>query len=485
MTEPEIDTFEDSPGSHPAAITPGRPHLFVVLECDRPTSGGARYALEEMQEVVVGRGSERSGTRATEGGVNRLMVRIPGRSMSATHARLLRVDGEWVLEDARSTNGSYVNGTRVERALLRDGDVVELGHTLFVLRLAMSTPAGCATDLDTLRHESAPVGFSTLLPQEQPRLEALTRIARSDISILLLGETGSGKEVIARSLHRISGRPGPFLALNCGALPTNLVESHLFGHVRGAFSGAVKDELGAVRSADRGTLLLDEIGDLPPAAQPAFLRFLQERDVTPVGSAQPCQVDTRVIAATHQPVQDLVARSTFRSDLLARLTGYTHLLRPLRDRREDLGVIIAGILAANRALTTADVFIAPNVGAHWLSHPWPCNIRQLEQTLLRALVLADGNAIQLRHLLHGEVATTGSNYPSDRKAPHIPQRLSEEETNLRAALVRYLQEHNGNISDVARAMGKARMQIHRWMRRWEIEPGTFRRQSGESNRESQ
>ena len=480
MTEPEVDTLEDSPGSHHDLEASARPHLFVVLECDRPTSGGARYALQGVDEVVVGRGSERSGTRTTVGGVSRLVVRIPGRSMSTTHARLLRKDGEWVLEDARSTNGSYVNGSRVERAVVSDGDVVELGHTLFVLRLGLRTPSGCETDRDTLHQEKVPPGFFTLLPDEQPRLDALARIARSDISILLLGETGVGKEVISRSLHRISGRSGPFVAVNCGALPANLVESHLFGHVRGAFSGAIRDEQGAVRAADKGTLLLDEIGDLPLVAQPAFLRFLQERDVTPVGSAQPYRVDTRIIAATHQPVQDLAVRTAFRSDLLARLTGYTHTLRPLRERREDIGLVIADILAKNGA-TTGALSIAPDVGWHWLSHAWPSNIRQLEQTLFRAVVLAEEGVIQLRHLVHGDAALGRSNATHNRPRSALNKPLSQEHENLRVELVHQLQMHNGNISGVAKALGKARMQVHRWMKRWEIDPESFRQQSRSSD----
>jgi len=476
MTEPEVDTLEDSPGSHRDLVAPVRSYLFVVLECDRPTSGGARYALQGVDEVVIGRGSERSAARTTVGGVSRLVVRIPGRSMSTTHARLLHQDGEWVLEDARSTNGSYVNGSRVERAVVSDGDVVELGHTLFVLRPALRTPSGCEMDRDTLHQKKVPPGFFTLLPEEQPRLDALARIARSDISILLLGETGVGKEVIARSLHAISGRSGSFVAVNCGALPANLVESHLFGHVRGAFSGAIRDEAGAVRAADEGTLLLDEIGDLPLVAQPAFLRFLQERDVTPVGSAQPYRVDTRVIAATHQPVQDLTARTAFRSDLLARLTGYTHTLRPLRERREDIGFIIADILAKNGPPTGA-LSIAPDVGWHWLSHAWPCNIRQLEQTLLRAVVLADQGTIQRRHLLHGETAWERSTSTQHRTGSTLRKPLSEEHMNLRAELVHQLHLHNGNISGVAKALGKARMQVHRWMKRWKIDAASFRKQS--------
>jgi DNA-binding NtrC family response regulator len=476
MTEPEVDTLEDSPGSHHDVVARVWPYLFVVLECDRPASGSARYALHGVDEVVVGRGPERSVTRTTVGGVSRLVVRIPGRSMSTTHARLLREGKEWVLEDARSTNGSYVNGARVERAFVRDGDVVELGHTLFILRLALRTPFGCETDRDTLHQETVPPGFITLIPEEQPRLDALACIARSNISILLLGETGVGKEVIARSLHRISGRSGPFVAVNCGALPTNLVESHLFGHVRGAFSGAVRDEPGAVRAADKGTLLLDEIGDLPLVAQPAFLRFLQERDVTPVGSAQPYGVDTRVIAATHKPIEDFAARTAFRSDLLARLTGYTHALQPLRERREDVGLIIANILAKNRAMI-GTLSIAPDVGYHWLSHAWPCNVRQLEQTLLRAIVLADHGTIQLRHLLHGETAWGRSNSTHHRIGSTLRKPLSEEQISLRAELVHQLHLHSGNISGVAKALGKARMQVHRWMKRWEIDPGSFRQPS--------
>jgi DNA-binding NtrC family response regulator len=482
MKEPEVDTLEDSPASHNNQVMPVRPHLFVVLECDQPTSGGARYALDGVDEVVIGRGSERGRSRGTVGGVHRLVLRIPGRSMSATHARLSCIDREWVLEDARSTNGSYVNGSRVERAVLKDGDVLELGHTLFMLRLALPTPPGCEPDRDTQLEQPRALGFSTLLPNEQPRIDALTRVAQSDIAILLLGETGAGKEVVARSLHQTSRRSGSFVAVNCGALPPNLVESHLFGHVRGAFTGAIRDEAGAIRAADKGTLLLDEIGDLPLAAQPTFLRFLQERDVTPVGSAQNYRVDTRIVAATHQPVQALAAKGAFRSDLLARLMGYTHLLQPLRERREDIGLIIADLLAKNASLP--GLSIAPNVGCKWLGDPWPCNIRQLEQTLLRAIVLADHGVVQLRHLLHGEVTVGKSELKRSLSAAGTARLLSAGEQELRAELVQQLQQHSGNVTGVAKALGKARMQVHRWMKRLEIDPESFRQRGKPSDDES-
>jgi transcriptional regulator with AAA-type ATPase domain len=477
MTEPYIDTLQDSPESHAGLAMTVQPYLFIVLECDRLGAGGARYALAGVDEIVIGRGTERNATRQASGDIARLKISVPGRSMSSTHARILRTGEGWVLEDACSTNGSYVNGSAVKRVVIRDGDVVELGHTLFLLREAVPTPKGSAADLDGLERGSTPPGFSTLLPEDEPRLEALARIAKSTIPILLLGESGTGKEVIARSIHHISARGGPFVAVNCGALPINLVESHLFGHAKGAYSGAVRDELGAVRTSDRGTLLLDEIGDLPAAAQPAFLRFLQEREVSPVGSSQVYKVDVRVVAATHLPLEDPSGTLGFRSDLLARLSGFTHQLRPLRERREDLGLLIAAILAKNSKTVAyhggnVDLAMAPSVGRRLLAYPWRSNIRELEQMLLRALTLADGGLIEPEHLLHG-----GSGENSLTTEPHSARRfppLSEEEAKLRAELVLQLERHHGSVSDVARTLGKARMQIHRWMKRFEIDPKSFR-----------
>jgi transcriptional regulator with GAF, ATPase, and Fis domain len=365
----------------------------------------------------------------------------------------------------------------VRQAVLRDGDVIELGHTLFLLREAVPAPEGISPSLDSLHRSSSPPGFATLLPDEEPRLESLARIANSTIPVLLLGETGTGKEVLARSIHELSGRSGPLVAVNCGAMPANLVESQLFGHVKGAFSGAVRDEIGAVRAANGGTLLLDEIGDLPRPAQPAFLRFLQEREVSPVGSSQVHAVDVRVVAATHQPLGNAAAMPGFRSDLLARLSGFTHVLKPLRERREDLGLLIAAILAKNGTTIAhcADVAMAPSVGRQLLSRPWMSNIRELEQVLLRALILADGNVIEPRHLLHGgaEELTSAAMTATPGRLPP----LSEEQANLRTELVRELERQNGSVAGVAKAFGKARTQIHRWMKRFDIDPNSYRRLS--------
>ena len=470
MTEVEADTHEDSPQSQGAELVPVQPYLFLVLECDRPTSGGARYSLRGVDEVVVGRGTARSATRQPSGGVRQLVVRVPGRSMSSTHARLRAESGEWVLEDAHSTNGSFVNDARVERSVLRDGDILELGHTLFVFRAALPTPIGTPLELDS-NDLCVPPGFATLLPEEQPRLEGLDRIARSSITVLLCGETGTGKEVLARSIHRLSGRSGRYVAVNCGALPASLVESHLFGHARGAFSGAVKDELGAIRAADRGPLLLDEIGDLPLAAQPALLRVLQEREVTPVGSSQAQAVEVRVIAATHQPLDVLVSKGSFRADLLARLSGFTHRLRPLRAHREDLGVIAAALLTKDGA-GVADAAISPQAGRQLISAEWPWNVRQLEQVLKRGFALAHGSVLSAKHV---QEAIGPEHSPQDDKRPsRPPPRLSETDASIEKEVISQLERHDGNISAVAKALGKERMQIHRWMKRFGIAADAFR-----------
>jgi DNA-binding NtrC family response regulator len=281
---------------------------------------------------------------------------------------------------------------------------------------------------------------------------------------MIRGETGTGKEILARAVHGLSRRPGEFVAINCGGLTDTLIESELFGHKKGAFSGATDDTLGLVRAAHGGTLLLDEIGDLPPASQSAFLRVLQEREVIAVGSTRPVPVDLRVVSATHRDLEDLVARGRFRADLLARVSGFRLDLPPLRERREDLGLLVAHLLERITGEEDAGGATFTEAAARALfRHDWPHNVRELEKVLAAAVVLAAGQPIDVAHL-----------GPAVAEAPAAPA-PGEEDEQLRARLVELLTQHEGNISAVARAMGKARMQIHRWMRRFGIGPDEFRK----------
>ena len=256
--------------------------LAIALSADRPREAGALFVVPDGG-LTIGRGT---GPALVEG---RLSI-ADGR-MSTSHARVAFEGDALVLTDLGSTNGSRVNGASVDRAVLRDGDVVELGYTFFVTRTTTLAMVRAAEELQLVR---------TYSPTFAAELARLARIARSELPVMLNGPTGTGKEVLARAIHGASGRPGPFVAVNCGALPATLIEAQLFGHTRGAFTGAVRDSRGFVRAAEHGTLLLDEVGELPAESQAALLRVLEEGEVVPVGSTTPEPVDVRIVSATHQ-----------------------------------------------------------------------------------------------------------------------------------------------------------------------------------------
>ena len=466
----ETDTHDDKSSESSRDLTALLPQLFIAFECDRPLAGSSRHSLASTDEIVVGRGDSRHATHEFADGIRRLVVRVPGRSMSARHGRIFPVGSQWAFEDCGSTNGSFRNGERVTCVTLADGDILELGHTLFIFRAPMPITPDAPSDVDSTQLAGRPMGLSTLHPARASELEALERVAASPLSVVLIGESGTGKELLAAAVHAISGRKGRLVAVNCGALTTSLLESQLFGHVRGAFSGAVRDETGLIRSADGGTLFLDEIGDLAPASQAALLRVLQEGEVLPVGASVPHAVDLRVVAATHRPLGAMAERGDFRPDLLARLDGFTHLLPPLRARVEDLGMLIADMLP--RVSEGASPAFSVDAARALFLYSWVGNVRELRQCLARAIVLANGKRIAPVHL-PPNVARALEGRAGTSRPPEV---LDEgDEAGLRRELIRLLEQHDGNVSEVARAMGKARMQIHRWMKRFGIDGERFRR----------
>jgi transcriptional regulator of acetoin/glycerol metabolism len=439
------------------------PHLFVVLECSRPSAGGSRHSLAHVQRVVVGRGARRASERMVDEAMPTLAIHLPDSRVSSRHARIVREGAGFVVEDLGSRNGTRVNGARIEAPTpVEDGDLVEVGHTILRYRAAVAGPVAAPADLDCAIADPA-IALATLDPSLAHRVAMLERVARSETAVLVLGETGTGKEVVARAIHRLSGRRGPLVAVNCGALPPTLLEAQLFGHVRGAFSGAVGDSPGLLRTADGGTLLLDEVGDLPPLSQAALLRALQEHEIVPVGGVRPIKVDLRVVAATHRPLARLVARGEFRGDLFARLSGFTFAIPSLRARREDIGVLVAVLACAPSHRLT------PAAGRALLRYDWPLNVRELHQTLEVAATLAEGSAIDLVHLPEA-VARAASFPPAEARAVATGDPLCD-------GLVASLTRHRGNVAAVARELGKARMQVHRWMRRFGLEAGSFRQSS--------
>jgi two-component system response regulator AtoC len=283
-------------------------------------------------------------------------------------------------------------------------------------------------------------------------LELLERAAEYKATVLLTGESGTGKEVLARAIHAQSGRRAQaFVAVNCGAIPEALLESELFGHTRGAFTGADRARRGLFVEADGGTMFLDEIGELPPPLQVKLLRVLQEEEVRPVGESKPRQVDVRVIAATSRHLEREVAAGRFREDLFYRLDVFRVRVPPLRERREDIPLLVDHFLAHFReALGRPVRSIADDALDRLLAHAWPGNVRELENVIERAVILADGDRITLRELPEA-VASPRSTAPSSQASGDFSMRRARRrfESDL---IQRALDATGGNRTRAARLL---------------------------------
>ena len=435
------------------------PHLFLELECERPLAGPAQHRLTGIRRVRVGRGQRRLALRTGEV----LDLHVPDGWMSLDHAEIAFADGRWTVRDLGSKNGTILGGTPVDQGQLSDRSLLQLGRTLF--RFRNEFPVADMPSLEADQLPPGPGGIVTFSPRFTDVLARARAVAPTQVPVLLFGESGTGKEVLAQAIHSLSERRGVFVAVNCGALPANLVESELFGHRKGAFSGADRDRPGLIRTADGGTLFLDEIGDLPPPAQAALLRVLQESEILPIGGARPEALDLRVISATHRDLDEKVREGTFRHDLLARLKGVALELTPLRERPEDVPLLIRAVLT-KLAPERPDVKLSPEAAQALLEHPWPLNVRELEQALAGGLALSGVGPIEAEHLPRA-IREAGAE-------PPLPT-LTAEETKHREELVVLLQEHRGNLSAVARAAGKGRTQIVRWVSRYGIDPDAFKR----------
>ncbi len=414
-------------------------------------------------ELQIGRGSDRDFAVADA------CLTIPDRWLSSSHARLQYSFGRWILHDLNSKNGSLVNGEAVSRRELKDGDVLELGHTFFLYRESptlgsSASDAPASIDFEGQPRTSLPLTLHSDLAFE---IEKLEKLASTDISILILGESGCGKEIVAKHLHTQSQRRGKFVPVNCGALPAGLVESELFGHKRGSFSGASEDNIGLVRSADGGTLFLDELADLPVTSQAALLRVLQEKEVRPVGATQSTQVEVRILSATHLNLDELVEKGDFRRDLFARVSGYRITLPNLNSRPEDIGLLLGVFLCEGGSVRDGSESPSLTIDAarKLMNYTWPLNVRELKSCLTTSLILADGQPIDVQHL------------PEPLRLYEVAQNTVSSESKdeqRKAELLALLATHRGNISAVARAMDKDRKQIQRWVKRFSIDLKRFR-----------
>jgi transcriptional regulator with PAS, ATPase and Fis domain len=385
--------------------------------------------------------------------------------VSGQHARLLRAPGGgYEVEDLGSKNGTWLDNAKLtERTKLRDGALLFFGNHAGVFRLASSLEVeACKAELVN------PLGpVATVSPALAVACDRLRRLSVSEGELFIVGETGVGKEVYARAVHQKSGRKGRFMAINCAAIPRELVESELFGYRAGAHSTAHQAKPGLIEEAEGGTLFLDEIGEMSAEAQTKLLRFLQDRELTPLGATRPRRMDVRIIAATNR-TSSLTGATRgpggLRDDIVARLGAAPIHLPPLRSRIEDLGALAAHFLRATPDVT----FDQPAFRAMCL-HTWPLNVRELEKIVSTAAVLAAGaKPIGLRDLPEPIARAIETAPASSTRRPSSPSPTP-------AQLEELLRRYEGNVADVSRELGKHRAAVWRWIKKFGIGPQKFRK----------
>ena len=381
-------------------------------------------------------------------------------TMSPRHAEVCLQGTQAVVHDLGSPTGTRLNGAAVHDShALAEGDVLRLGDTILVYtRFARSQ----APNEDRPTTEPGLTGATPSIEAVRRSVEA---VAPHQRTVVVTGETGTGKEIVARLLHRRSGRSGPFVAVNCGGFTEGLLASELFGHVRGAFTGAVSEQEGLFRAARGGTLLLDEAGDIPLALQPTLLRVLETWQVRPVGSSRDVAVDVRVIAASHRELVSLVQQGLFRADLYARLAQWIIRIPPLRDRRGDIPAMAHALLerldAGGRSLT-------PDLEEALLVHPWPLNVRGLSNVLsIAAIATPPGQPLGLCPEV---LAALEDNRIEHARMPSDAPPVELDRDGLEALLQRF----GGRVAEIARHVGVSRPKMYRLFWAVDLDPAQFR-----------
>jgi transcriptional regulator with GAF, ATPase, and Fis domain len=388
-------------------------------------------------------------------------MRLTDQLVSRRHASFELSERQLRLADVGSTNGTFVNGVSVVEALLRGGEVVRIGQTC--IRVDLLAPASLVA-LSPAGHFGRMVGASIEMRRLYPLFE---RLAATDVPVVLEGETGTGKELLAESIHELGPRAsGPFVVFDCTAVAPTLIESELFGHERGAFTGAVAARKGVFEQAHGGTLLIDEIGDLPAPLQPKLLRVLERSEIRRVGGDRTVRVEVRVLCATRRNLDREVQAGRFRDDLFHRLAVARIELPPLRRRKGDIPVL-AGAFC--RQMGGAIESLPETLLRAWEDYFWPGNIRELRNSVARRLALGDLTALEASTRVPSVPPP-----PDDGGAPPgligqvvalgLPLNVAKQrviEELERCYIERVLTEHGGNITRAAAASGIARRQLQR------------------------
>lgn len=438
----------ESPSDGTPRDSPRRPHLRLVYSPGRRLDVATNILDLSPGRQSIGREPEEPS----------LCVLPMDRCASRTHTliELEAAEQSVYATDQGSRNGTFLDKVRLlpgQPQRLRDGCVLRVGDSFFVFREA---PAQ--------RTQSEVPELVGVSPASARLRAFITRIAAEPASVLILGETGAGKEVIAGAIHRLSKRRGARISVNCAAIPENLAESQFFGHARGAFTGAAPHE-GFFRAANRGTLLLDELGEIPISVQAKLLRVLEERAVMPVGSTELLPCDVRVIAATNRDLEEAIRSGRFREDLYARLTDLVLRVPPLRERPEDILLLLA------HACGDTVPELPPDSVELLLFYGWPRNVREVFKVASHLRVFGMDDALRARLQAPPPAARSEStpvHGAAEAQRPRAPKSPTREQ--LEALMAR----HNGVIQEVADALGYSRRQIGRWLEQFGIDRARYR-----------
>ncbi len=415
-------------------------------------------------------------------------------TVSRYHCRIVQEESGYVLQDLGSTNGTFINRVRIREAFLKPGCTVHLGQT------EAKFHAG-EEEVEIVPSRKDRCGDIIGRHQKLREIYAIIeKIAPTNTTVVIEGETGTGKEVVAQTIHKLSARAqGPMMVFDCGAVPENLIESELFGHEKGSFTGAIMTRQGLFEMADGGTIFLDELGELPLDLQPKLLRALEQREIRRVGAGKPLKVDVRILAATNRNLEEEVRAGRFRQDLFYRLSVVRLVLPPLRDRMEDIPLLVKHFLKVhpyNRAPdgTPRVKHLTRDAMDTLQAYRWPGNVRELVNTVERAVSFADGETIEARDLPEHIRDTVRPPRAASAPSPLVDLREQREiratppaappapiDSTFKEAkekwvssferdyIVHLLKKNHGNISHAAREADIDRKYFRKLMKKYDIE----------------
>jgi DNA-binding NtrC family response regulator len=455
------------------AYVDGQPHTLHLRRIELVLAPG----LEDERELHFDQDVVSVGTAEDND------VVLEDETVSRHHCRILQEDEHYLLVDRGSTNGTFLKGVRIREAFLTPGAIICLGNTQIRFN-----PVDEEVPLEPIEEER----YGEIVGRSRAMREVfgvLEKIAPTHATVVIEGETGTGKEVVARTLHQQSKRSdGDFIVFDCGAVPENLIESELFGHEKGSFTGALMTRKGLFEMAEGGTLFLDELGELALDLQPKLLRVLEQREVRRVGSNEPIPVNVRVVAATNRSLEEEVEAGRFREDLFYRLSVVRTFLPPLRERVEDIPLLVRHFLHTSSFNRDDDDRrkvhdITSEAIACMEAYDWPGNVRELQNVIERACSFVEGDTIGLEdlpfHLVeHGEEALEGDD---EKKWSHVPARARLSEQPFKEAkeewissferdyILELITRHGGNISQASREADIDRKYFRKLMKKYDIE----------------